>query len=193
MARRKNNVIPYSRGHAKPNAFRKLGAGRGPRPPRRSRSGWQLADPRFYLSAVVVVASVLLIVLPGIADVTLAAVRPASVAGGSCRIYQVVDGDTVRMWCPARGNTSARLTGFDTPELFSPSCPSELIAAMRAKWALRLVLLRAGDVRLVREGTDRYGRALVAAFVDGEPLARRMIADGHARAYSGGLRKGWCA
>ena len=72
------------------------------------------------------------------------------------------------MWCPGRGDAKARLTGFDTPELFSPSCPAELAAAIRAKWALRLVLFRAEEVRLVRQGTDRYGRALVAAFVDGE-------------------------
>ncbi|OYX41466.1 MAG: hypothetical protein B7Z02_15560 [Rhodobacterales bacterium 32-67-9] len=97
------------------------------------------------------------------------------------------------MWCPGRGNSTARLTGFDTPELFSPACASELAAAVRAKWALRLMLLGAGEVRLVREGTDRYGRALVAAFVDGAPLARGMIAAGHARAYAGGPREGWCA
>ncbi len=134
-----------------------------------------------------------LIVIPALADGFLALARPTAAAGGSCRIYQVVDGDTVRMWCPGRGNSTARLTGFDTPELFSPACASELAAAVRAKWALRLMLLGAGEVRLVREGTDRYGRALVAAFVDGAPLARGMIAAGHARAYAGGPREGWCA
>ncbi len=175
MARRGHNAIPRRRA--------------GPRPRRYRRA----TDPRFYLSAVIVVASVGLVALPALADFYLAAARPTAEPGESCRIYQVVDGDTVRMWCPRRGSIKARFTGFDTPELFSPACPSELAAAMRASWALRLTLLRAGEVRLVHEGTDRYGRALVTAFIDGAPLAGRMIAAGRARAYSGGQRQGWCA
>ncbi|MEZ5912877.1 MAG: thermonuclease family protein [Paracoccaceae bacterium] len=183
MARRKNTVVRYSRDYRRPPKWN-MGL-----PPRRNR----LADPRTYLSAAVVLASVGLVVLPAVADGYIALARPTSETGGSCRIYQVVDGDTVRMWCPGRGSVKARLVGFDTPELYSPQCPSEFAAAVRATWALRLALLRAGAVRLVREGTDRYGRALVAAFVDGAPLARAMIADGHARAYAGGQRQGWCA
>lgn len=188
MARRKSNVIPWSRGNAKPNAFRGARTRRGA--PRRR---WRLADPRFYLNAVIVAASLGLVVLPGAADAVLAVTRPALDGGGSCRIYRVVDGDTVRMWCQGRGEVSARLTGFDTPELFSPGCASELAAAVKAKWALRLAIWQADEVMLVRQGTDRYGRALVAAFVDGQPLASKMIVDGHARPYSGGARGGWCA
>jgi endonuclease YncB( thermonuclease family) len=97
------------------------------------------------------------------------------------------------MFCPGRGTTSARLAGFDAPELFSPACPSELAAAVQAKWALRLAIWQADRITLVREGTDRYDRALVTAFLDGAPLARRMIESGHARPYAGGRRQGWCA
>jgi endonuclease YncB( thermonuclease family) len=186
MARRRNNVVRYSRDYRRPPKWN-MGL-----PPRRRR-GFRLADPRFYLRAVIVVASLGLVILPGIADATLGITRPLRAGTGSCRIYQVVDGDTVRMWCPAHGNLAARLKGFDTPELFSPQCASELVAAMKAKWALRLMLWQADEVRIVREGTDRYGRALVTVFTDGTPLARRMIADGHARIYGGGLRRTWCA
>lgn len=158
------------------------------------RRGWALAGPRFYLNAAVVIASVGFVVLPALSDAAFAVVRPAAAADeGACRIYQVIDGDTVRMWCTVSGHGKARLSGFDTPELFSPSCISEFVAAARAQWALRLVLWQARKVTLVREDRDRYGRALVSAFLDGEPLARRMIAVGHARPYGGGQRQGWCA
>lgn len=157
------------------------------------RRRWRLADPRFYLGAAVVIASVAVIVLPAISDAAFAVVRPAAADAGACRIYQVIDGDTVRMWCTVSGHGRARLSGFDAPELFSPACASEFVAAARAQWALRLALWQARKVTLAPAGRDRYGRALVAAVLDGEPLARRMIAAGHARPYGGGQRQGWCA
>ena len=187
MARRYHNIVPFSRDYRRPPRW---GMGL---PPRRPRRLWRLFDPRFYLKAVIVVASLGLIVLPAASDAVIAMARPAGDGAGSCRIFQVIDGDTVRMWCPGRGGTSARLVGFDAPELFSPGCPSEFLAATKAKWALRLAIWSTDEVSLVRQGTDRYGRALVAAFLDGEPLARRMIAAGHARPYAGGRREGWCA
>lgn len=162
-------------------------------PPRRPRRAGRMADPRFYLRAVIVAASLGLIVLPAASDAVIAVARPTGDGTGLCRIYQVIDGDTVRLWCPGRGSTSARLSGFDAPELFSPACPAEVIAAAKAKWALRLALWTAGEVTLVRQGSDRYERALVAVHLDGEPLARRMIDGGHARPYAGGRREGWCA
>ncbi|HBS49679.1 MAG TPA: hypothetical protein DEA05_06140 [Rhodobacteraceae bacterium] len=83
--------------------------------------------------------------------------------------------------------------GFDAPEKFSPGCASELSRAIRATWHLRWLLAKAEDVAVVREGTDRYGRALVRAWIDEEALALRMVRDGQARIYSGGPRAGWCA
>lgn len=154
---------------------------------------WRLADPRFYLNAIIVVASLGLIVLPAIWDSAIAAVRPASDGPRTCRIYQVIDGDTARMWCNGEGSLKARFQGFDAPELFSPGCPSEFLAATKAKWALRLAIWQAHKVEMTRQGSDRYHRTLVAARLDGEPLAKRMIDGGHARAYGGGKREGWCA
>lgn len=184
MARRRNTVIPYSR-HDRRSLRWGLGL-----PPGKRR--WCLADPRFYLSAVIVVASLGLIVLPAVWDGAIAAVRPAKDGLHTCRIYQVIDGDTARMWCAGEGSLKARFEGFDAPELFSPTCPSEFLAATKAKWALRLAISQATTIELTRRGTDRYGRTLVAARLDGEPLARRMIDGGYARPYAGGRRQGWC-
>lgn len=114
-------------------------------------------------------------------------------ADNGCRVVSVIDGDTVRIYCPGRGNEKARLLGYDTPETFSPRCLSEYAKGVRAAWALRLKLLSAERVTLVRQGEDRYGRALVFVGLDNAPLARTMIEAGHARAYRGGARPNWCA
>ena len=90
------------------------------------------------------------------------------------------------------GLERARLSGFDTAELFSPKCASELIVAQKSKWAVRAYLFGANDLRLQRKGLDRYDRRLVMLYLDGAPLSHRMIEGGYARAYGGGARSGWC-
>ncbi len=112
--------------------------------------------------------------------------------GGSCRVTSVVDGDTVRVYCPGRGFDSARLTGFDTPEVFSPRCPGEWWAGTRASWALQRRIWAADEVKIVFHGRDRYDRRLAALFLDGAAVSRLMIEAGHARPYDGGRREGWC-
>jgi endonuclease YncB( thermonuclease family) len=152
--------------------------------PRRQR-------PRRWNRTVLLVLG--LILGPSVAmDLSLAALRPLTADGGTCRITRVIDGDTVDLWCPS-GLYRVRLMGFDTPELYSPRCASELLRAMQAKWVLRWWIWRADTVAVVREGTDRYDRALGRMFVDGAPIARRMIAEGHAVPYDGGTRQGWCS
>lgn len=157
------------------------------------RSG-RVADPVQRLKATIVIAAIGLLILPLAADMTGAAKRggSASTAGTPCRVVSVTDGDTVRLWCPAKGITSARLVGFDTPELFSPRCPSELTRAIAAKWQLRLLLWRADEVTVVKQGTDRYGRSLVRVWTDGTSVVHHMIAAGYGRSYAGGKREGWC-
>jgi endonuclease YncB( thermonuclease family) len=87
---------------------------------------------------------------------------------------------------------SARLLGFDAPEVYSPSCVGEWWAGTKATWALRRRLWAPGETTLVLSGTDRYGRSLATLLVDGRNISRIMIEAGHARAYSGGRRNGWC-
>lgn len=162
-------------------------------PPRKPRRWWQrLADPLFYLRAVIVVSGLALVAVPLIADGLLAVTRPIAADTQNCRVLRVVDGDTVELWCATDGMHRARLAGFDAPELFSPRCMGELVAAQKAKWALRGLLLGGGPLRMSLGAMDKYDRRLVTVWVNGEPLADAMIARGHARKYAGQARRSWC-
>jgi micrococcal nuclease len=110
-----------------------------------------------------------------------------------CRLIKVIDGDTLVLACENFGVFRARLAGFDTPEIFTPGCLGEWQAGQAATWYLRRLLWSAGLVEYRVRGTDKYGRKLVAVQVDGRPLSDLMVAAGHARAYDGGRRYGWCA
>ena len=117
----------------------------------------------------------------------------AQLSGAStCSVTSVVDGDTVRVYCPGQGLESARLTGFDTPEVFSPGCPGELWAGTRATWALQWHLWSADKVAIAFRGRDKYDRRLAVLWVDGVPVSKLMIEAGHARPYKGGRRESWC-
>jgi micrococcal nuclease len=152
----------------------------------------RLADPRFYLKLVMALAVGGLILVPTIADLVNAALRPISSDQGQCRVIRVIDGDTVSLICPEDGMQSARLVGFDTPELYTPRCVGEFVAAQKASWALRTLIQRADRLELTHRGTDQYGRALVVLQVNGVDVAREMIRAGHGRQYGGGLRGAWC-
>ena len=161
------------------------------RPARRARARRRLA-PETGLRAVILAGIAGLVILPRGADLALAAARPMADGAADCRVLSVTDGDTVRLRCASGPDGPARLTGFDTPELFSPGCAAEYAAALRAKWHLRRLIWEAETLTLRREGQDRYGRQLVALTLDGRPVARTMIEAGHARPYAGGARHGWC-
>jgi micrococcal nuclease len=130
--------------------------------------------------------------VPALVDAGLGAWQPVRDGGRTCRIVQVVDGDTLRLWCDGALIERVRLTGFDAPELYSPQCFAETLAAHQAKWALRWQIGLATDLRILREGEDRYGRPLVALSEGNAPVADAMIAAGHGRPYGGGQRDGWC-
>ena len=152
----------------------------------------RLADPRFYLKAVIALALGGLFIVPTLADLVNAAMKTAGSAQGTCRIIRVIDGDTVSLICPEDGMQSARLQGFDTPEKYAPKCLAEFLAAERASWHLRSLIQKAERMQLTHQGTDRYGRVLVRLELDGVDVARLMIREGHGRQYGGGLRGTWC-
>lgn len=188
---RLQKVIPYSRSYRRPPRW---GMGLPPRRPQ----GWftrtlrRVLNPLVYLKAVIVLAGLMLVILPYGTDLVTAATKTAVAADGDCRVLTVVDGDTVTLACDGTGVERARLLGLDAPEKYSPKCAAELVAAERATWALRMMLLQAERLELTRDGEDRFGRTLVRLVADGEDVARRMIRAGHARAYGGGLRGSWC-
>ena len=152
----------------------------------------RLADPRFYLKAVIGVGVGGLVLVPTIADLVNAAMKTVASDQGPCRVIGVIDGDTVSLICSEDGMVSARLLGFDTPEKYAPKCLGEFLAAEKASWHLRALIQRAERMVLTHRGTDRYGRVLVELEIDGVDVARLMIRDGHARAYGGGVRGTWC-
>ncbi len=149
-------------------------------------------NPVFYLKTAIGLGLIALFILPAIADLINAAMKPVVADDGTCRILRVVDGDTVTLMCGEEGMESARLLGFDTPEKFSPKCTAEFLAAERAGWALRTMIQKADRLRVVREGADQYGRALVRLELDGQDVADLMIRAGHGRRYGGGPRGSWC-
>jgi micrococcal nuclease len=152
----------------------------------------RMIDPRFYLKLAIGLAVAGLILVPTIADLVNAAMKTASSDQGDCRIFRVIDGDTVSLICPEDGMESARLLGLDTPEKYSPKCLDEFVAAEKASWHLRALIQKADRMVVAHEGRDQYGRALVRLELDGVDVARLMVRDGHARTYGGGLRGSWC-
>jgi endonuclease YncB( thermonuclease family) len=153
-------------------------------------------DPRRLLAAAMMLSLVGLGLVPHVAEAwnglapTSTLRSPAGTA--RCQATEIVDGDTVTLACPGRIPERTRLTGFDTPELFSSKCRNERSTAARAKAYLGRLIGRADNLGVVRKGRDRYGRALVALTVDGRSVADEMIEAGLARPYDGGRRRGWC-
>jgi micrococcal nuclease len=132
-----------------------------------------------------------LIILLAILVLALApAPSPTKAQRQSSSLYTVVDGDTIRS--PA--GVSYRLMGYDTPETYQAKCREELTAGLKAKARLE-DLIASGETRLIESGKiDRYGRSLARLEVNGVDVAKTLIAEGHARPYTGRTkREGWCA
>ena len=111
-------------------------------------------------------------------------------------VLSVIDGDSLvvraRIWLGQTVETHVRLTGIDTPELRG-KCDREREKAEAARTAL-IGLLGDGPVALSDIETDKFGgrvRARVGSATHPD-VAQAMIATGHARAYDGGRRAGWC-
>ena len=166
---------------------RKRNQGRRPRrwPVRPLRAKWA-RRPWRKVGVLAVAAFALLWVLES-------GVWTGSSGAGGCGVVWVTDGDTVKAWCPGSGMVNVRLLGYDTPEVYSPRCISEWIDGTIASGALAWRLVTADETVLVLSGRDRYGRRLGRLNLDGRNVAGLMIEAGHARAYDGGRRAGWCS
>ena len=110
-------------------------------------------------------------------------------------VLTVTDGDTFRarveVWPGVEIVTAVRLAGIDTPEIRG-KCASERERAIAARERLRS-LLAAGPVELFHVEPDKYaGRVDAKVSVNGQSVGDVLVAEGLARPYSGGARKGWC-
>jgi micrococcal nuclease len=131
--------------------------------------------------------------LAALAALFLLSCQPPQGAGvPSCRVAQVIDGDTLALSCDGRLHR-VRLLDMDTPELFHPHCPAEAEAGQSARAALER-LVAEGSVSAVRfQGQDRYGRDLARVSVAGTDLSQSMLALGLALPYGGHAHPDWCA
>ena len=178
---RGRKVVPFRRGarrHPKWDMGAPNPRGKIPLRPRRGRTNWPVV-------LMIVGASVIF------GPVALDAASLTWRQSEGCKVWMVVDGDTVKMTCPAEGYVSGRILGFDTPEMKS-RCPTELVMAVSATFYLRWQLWTAGKVVATPRGKDRYGRVLTLMAVDDELVGTRMVGAGLARWYDGGKRRSWC-
>jgi endonuclease YncB( thermonuclease family) len=123
---------------------------------------------------------------------------PASARGGThpAEVLRVIDGDTfearVHVWPGLDITTKIRLRGIDAPEL-KAHCPAERAMAEAARDALRDMLAE-GAVGVSAITPDKYGGRVVAdaATRSVASVSMELQAQGLARSYGGGRRRGWC-
>lgn len=119
---------------------------------------------KFYGTLIVIAA------LPSLADATNGYFK----SDGGCAVWRVIDGDTLSMRCPD-GFVRLRLEQIDTPEMRA-DCWCEAWRAIAAKQRLRWAFITATQIDLPETGnTDRFGRRLGVAFVDGQTAAAQLI------------------
>jgi micrococcal nuclease len=107
-------------------------------------------------------------------------------------VATVHDGDTVRLCSGER----VRIANIDAPELAgSPRCTAasraRLVTSRNPAWcdyqrgeqarAILAQLIASGSPRIIRIGTDRYGRTLARITVNGRDAGATLIALGLAR------------
>ena len=168
----------------------------------RRKKHWQMADPpaksskrrgrgrkkKRPLRWLILLPIAAYLVFGTVGDAAMGLSKGAS----QCKLVAVVDGDTVTIWCGGTVFERTRLTGYDTPEIFSPQCNSELWLGIRATFALKGALWSADRIVIQPTGRDRYDRVLARMTVDGRSVGNTLIARGLARPYFGNRRAGWC-
>jgi endonuclease YncB( thermonuclease family) len=111
------------------------------------------------------------------------------------RVLAVIDGDTLsvaaRVWLGQEIAIRVRLAGVDAPEI-KGDCAHERRLALEAKHfleALAGIPVVLHDIRYGKYAGRVLARVETAA---GDDLGAALLAAGHARAYQGGRRRGWC-
>ncbi len=120
---------------------------------------------------------------------TVALALPARAEPVEPARIEVVDGDSIRL-----DGADWRLMGYDTPEVARAWCEAERRLGELATRRLE-VLVRSGAALDATDSgkRDRYKRVLGTLTIGGRDVAAILIAEGYARPYNGGRRKGWCS
>jgi len=111
-------------------------------------------------------------------------------------IRSIYDADTFKVsipeWPDVIGKSiSIRILGIDAPEMRG-RCQAEKDAARAAK-QFTVEKLRSAEIVELRDiQRGKYFRILAEVYVDGDSLGEMLVRAGHARAYGGGKREGWC-
>ena len=98
-------------------------------------------------------------------------------------VTRVVDGDTV--WVQLQGRDKplkVRLEGIDAPEICQPG-------GVKAQAALSNWVM-GQSVTVITRAHDDYGRTVGRVYMQGQDVARQMVANGHAWVYTFRSRKG---
>lgn len=127
----------------------------------------------------------------------LATARAAEFLPGpyAAKLLEVVDGDTIRVririWVDIDTETLVRIDGIDAPELRG-RCEEETAMARRARDMVESLAIH-GVLTLYDIRYGKFaGRVVARVEADGRDIGRSLLADGLARAYSGGRRMTWC-
>lgn len=113
------------------------------------------------------------------------------------QVVRVIDGDTVTVhvfpWPGVIVETRIRLLGVDTPELRG-KCEEEKAKARAAKKLVAELLPVGTQVQIRKVKQDKYaGRHDAEIWLpDGRSVTEILVAQGTARLYDGGQRRGWC-
>jgi len=134
----------------------------------------------------------LLTLAAGLADAGAAEPLPGPYGA---QLLEVVDGDTIRVririWVDIDTETLVRIDAIDAPELRG-RCEEETAMARRARDMVASLAIH-GELTLYDIRYGKFaGRVVARVEADGRDIGRSLLADGLARAYSGGRRLSWC-
>jgi micrococcal nuclease len=105
----------------------------------------------------------------------LSAASFSAQADFNARVIKVADGDTVTV-LKGKQQVRVRLSSIDAPEKNQPF-------GTRSQQHLS-DLVFGKTVRVIEDGSDRYGRTIGVLRIDGTNVNRRMVSDGMAWAYT---------
>jgi micrococcal nuclease len=122
-----------------------------------------------------------LVLLVGLLSVACAGdgAPPSTQGRTSVPVVEVVDGDTIRVDLDGQ-ETAVRLIGIDTPERDGPYTSRECYGEEASRFTHDALDGRTVELEFDVERTDRYGRTLAYAWLDGALFNERLVRSGYA-------------